>query len=172
MIIDRSSLKKIALWVLLVLLLTLGSFYILRGGHSADNVTKARKSTESQKPTNKEVTSNFCSRYRMEREQTRSQEVSMLNGVANEGGGDSQARNKAMQRLVEISSNMENEMKIENLVRCHGARDCVAMVESDSATLIIASPPMKDQQVANIKLELSKITGCQEEEISLIFRDH
>ena len=171
MIIDRSRLKKIALWALLVLLLALGACYILQGSHSVESGTKTRIPAVSQKPTKQQTASGFCSRYRMEREQVRSQEVGMLNGVVNEGGGEDQARSKAMQRLVQISSNMENEMKIENLVRCYGARDCVAMVDPDSATLIIASSTMNEEKVADIKSKLSKITGCQEDEISLIFRD-
>jgi len=171
MIIDRARLKKIVLWAALALLLTLGSYYILHGGQSSEKATKADNPVKSTRSANQDVASGFCSRYRMERQQVRGQEISMLNGVANGAGGDSQARGKAMQRLVEISSNMENEMKIENLVRCRGARDCVAMVEADSVTLVIAASPMKEKQASDIEADLRKITGCREEQISLIFRE-
>lgn len=171
MIIDRARLKKIALWAALALLLTLGSYYILHGEQSLENATKAVSPVKSTRSTRQDIGSGFCSRYRMERQQVRGQEVSMLNGVVNGGGGDSQARGKAMQRLVEISDNMENEMKIENLVRCHGARDCVAMVEPDSVTLVIAAASMNEKRVGDIKTDLCKITRCREEQISLIFRE-
>ncbi|MGE5391874.1 MAG: SpoIIIAH-like family protein [Deltaproteobacteria bacterium] len=173
MIIDRSRIKKMALYAGLILFLVLGSYYVFHGSSQTDESRAKNRSTAARpSPTTNSADSDFCARYRMEREQVRSREVSILNGVVNEGTADSQARSNAMQRLVEISYDIEEEMKAENLVRCHGARDCVAMVEPDNATLIIASSPMKEDEVADLTSELSKMMECEEEQISLIFRQH
>lgn len=171
MIIDRSGIKKMALYAGLILCLVVGSYYLFHNGKQLGNSQVKSGNLAVKTPAAMDVADNeFCASYRIEREKVRSREVSILNGVANEGSSDSQARGKAMQRLVEISSDIENELKAENLVRCHGARDCVAMVEPDNATLIIVSSPMHEEQVTDLTADLCKIMDREEGEINLIFR--
>jgi|GEM_PF-2268210 len=173
MIIDRAGLKKMALCAGFILLVAWGAYNVFRGSGQEGRAPVQNRNTSARSgPAKISNSSDFCARYRMEREQVRSREVSILNGVVKEGDSDSQARDKAMQRLVQISSDIEHEMKSENLVRCHGARDCVALLEPDNTTLIIASPRMDEEHVADIKSELCKMTGCEEGEISLIFRNN
>lgn len=172
MIIDRTRLKKMAVYAGVVLLLIWGAYSFVRGnGQEGEAKVQNTNTSARPGPARSSNASEFCARYRMEREQVRSREVSILNGVVKEGNGDSQARSKAMQRLVQISSDIEHEMKAENLVRCHGARDCVALLEPDITTMIIASPPMNEKQLTDIKSELGRMMGCEEGSINLVFRD-
>lgn len=172
MIIDRPGLKKLALWAGLFLAVLLGSCYIFGGGQQQESSVKSKPVIARQSQTSKAAPSSFCARYRMERERIRSQEVSLLNQVVDKGGSQSEARSKALQRLVQISSDIDHEMKMENLVRCHGIRDCVAMIEPNITTVIIASSPMNEGKTAEIKSELSQVTGDAEGKISLIFQDY
>lgn len=174
MIIDRSGLKRMALWAGLILFVLLGTYYVFGGNGSQARESKVKNKPviATQSPTAETSGSSFCARYRMEREQVRSQEVNLLNQVVDKGGSQGEASSNALQRLVRISSDIDSEMKMENLVRCHGARDCVAMVEPDNTTVIIASRPMDKEEIAEIKSELCKILDCETDRISLIFRDH
>lgn len=172
MIIDRPGLKKIALWAGLFLVALLGSCYIFGGGQPQESSNKAKPVIARQSQSSKAAPSSFCARYRMEREKIRSQEVSLLNQVVDKGGSQSEARSKALQRLVQISSDIDREMKMENLVRCHGVRDCVVMIEPNITTVILASSPMSEEKTTEIKSGLSQVSGDEKSKISLIFQDY
>ncbi|NLW92878.1 MAG: SpoIIIAH-like family protein [Syntrophomonadaceae bacterium] len=171
MIIDRSGIKKVVIYAVLILSLALGSYSFFKVGQQPDESLINKPETAAKSAVKPNSTdNNYCARYRLEREKVRSREISILNGVAKEESSESQASSKAKQRLVQISSDIEKELKAENLVRCHGAQDCIAMVQADHTTLIIASSPMQEEQVADMTAELSKLMECEEEQITLIFR--
>jgi stage III sporulation protein AH len=56
----------------------------------------------------------YFTEYRMERERMRGKQVEMLRGILDQSSNDKEARQAASLRLVEISADMEREMKAEN----------------------------------------------------------
>lgn len=172
MVIDMSRIKRLALFTGIILALALGSYYLLHGsGKPAQVDNKPDKLvTKSGNGSNLDRSeSSFCSRYRMERERTRSKEISMLNQVIKEPDGG-QARSDALHRLVKITADIENEMKMENLVRCHEVKDCVAIIQPDMTTLVISSKKMNDDQAAEIKSDLCKMMDYEEGQVTMVFQ--
>ncbi len=113
----------------------------------------------------------FFAEYRMERERMRGKEVEMLREIQNNSSSDKEARQAASLRLVEISTDMEREMKAENLIKSKGYQDCVVMIQPESTTVVLAAEHLQLDQEQDIKALVSRVTKTREDQIVIITRE-
>ena len=113
----------------------------------------------------------YFAEYRMERERMRGKQVEMLRGILDQSSGDKEARQAASLRLVEISADMEREMKAENLIKAQGYEDCVIIIQPDSTTVVVAVEHLQLDQEQELTSLVSKVTKSREDQIVIIARD-
>ncbi|WP_054692673.1 SpoIIIAH-like family protein [Syntrophomonas palmitatica] len=171
MVFNLKKTKRLAVPAGLVIALLLASNYFWQGHvKQADKdtpVTITHQQIQLESSKTGETASSFCARYRLERERARSRELSILNGVIDKSGSDMKARQAAAMRLVEISRDIDKEVKAENLVRCRGVDDCVAIIQPEIATIVI--PGKEQAQIEDIKSMLSQVLGCEEEQVCFVY---
>jgi stage III sporulation protein AH len=109
--------------------------------------------------------------YRMERERMRGKQVEMLRGILDQSSNDKEARQAASLRLVEISADMEREMKAENLIKAQGYEDCVIIIQPENTTVVIAVEHLQLDQEQELTSLVSKVTKSREDQIVIIARD-
>ncbi|HAA08830.1 MAG: SpoIIIAH-like family protein [Syntrophomonadaceae bacterium] len=119
----------------------------------------------------KEVEDDFFTEYRLERERLRGKQVEMLREILNKNSGDKEARQAASLRLVEISTDMEREMKAENLIKSKGYQDCVVIIQPENTTVVVAAEHLQLDREQEITALVSKVTQTREEQIVIIARD-
>lgn len=124
----------------------------------------------SSQTTTTVVSGGFFHEYRLSRDRLRSKQVEMLQEVAKNSGTDAKSRDAAGMRLVEITAAMEKELKAENLIKAEGYQECVIMVQADSTTVVLQSPPMQAQQIKRVKELVSKAVNSSPEKLSLVTR--
>lgn len=116
------------------------------------------------------VSGGFFHEYRLSRDRLRSKQVEMLQEVVKNSGTDAKSRDAAGMRLVDITAAMEKELKAENLVKAEGYQECVIMVQADSTTVVLQSPPMQAQQIKRVKELVGKAVNTSPEKLSLVTR--
>ncbi|NLT20178.1 MAG: SpoIIIAH-like family protein [Syntrophomonadaceae bacterium] len=94
----------------------------------------------------------FFIQYRLEREQMRGKQVELLQGIYNNESLTDEARQSAALRLVDISTDMEREMKAENLVKSNTGEDCAVVIQADSMVVVVASQLSEARQQSLIDL--------------------
>lgn len=110
----------------------------------------------------------FYSGYRMEREKVRGKQIDVLNEVINSQENNQQAQLAAANRLVQITEDMETELKAEQLLKSKGYRDCVVIMQGESATAVIQSNPLVTEEKLELKSMLGRLTNCKAEAVSII----
>ncbi|MBM7622756.1 SpoIIIAH-like family protein [Sporohalobacter salinus] len=128
----------------------------------AINVAKTNKG-------NSQEDKNFFVEYRLERDKIRSEQVNLLREMINNPNSNKELKNKAQNRLLEITNNLEKEMEVESLIRARDYKDAISFIHQNSVDVIIASNKgLKRKDVAKIGDIVAKTTGLEMEDVTII----
>ncbi|ADL13250.1 SpoIIIAH-like family protein [Acetohalobium arabaticum] len=128
----------------------------------AINVAKTDQDT-------KKKDENFFIEYRLERDKIRSEQVNLLREMINNPNSNKELKNKAQNRLLEITNNLEKEMEIESLIRARDYQDAISFLHQNSVDVIIASNSgLEKKDVAKIGDIVAKTTGLEIEDVTII----
>jgi len=75
---------------------------------------------------------------------------------------------EAQAQLLEITSNMESELAIENLIKAKGFRDAVVIIHKDNVNVIVDKPELVPEDVAIILDIVKRESGKDAENIKII----
>ncbi len=85
----------------------------------------------------------------LSRETTRRETIEVLQNVVNTTEGAE--REEALAQIAKITEVMEDEANLETLIRAEGYASCVAVINGDSASIVVSSENQLDPaRVANI----------------------
>ncbi|MFZ5353559.1 MAG: SpoIIIAH-like family protein [Bacillota bacterium] len=101
--------------------------------------------------TAKSASAAFFAEYRLEREKNRSREVEMWEDIINSQNTEKTFKEMAQNELVKIVALTEKEMIIEKLIISRGFNDALVFITDDSATVIVETKELNQQQVAQIQ---------------------
>jgi stage III sporulation protein AH len=95
----------------------------------------------------------------VERERVRGRQTEMLQNIINDRNTEKAAREAASTRLMNISADMEKEMKAENLVKSLGFSDCVVISQAGFMNVILQSESVNEDEEKEIKNILGTESG-------------
>lgn len=128
----------------------------------AINVAKTNKNDEQEDK-------NFFVEYRLERDKIRSEQVNLLREMINNPNSNKELKNKAQNRLLELTNNLEKEMEVESLIRARDYEDAISFIHQNSVDVIIASNKgLKRKDVAKVGDIVAKTTGLEIEDVTII----
>ncbi|ACV63397.1 hypothetical protein Dtox_2604 [Desulfofarcimen acetoxidans DSM 771] len=113
-------------------------------------------------------TSEFFVEYRLQREKMRGQRVELLREIINNQATSADSRQKAQDQLLVISSNINKETEVENLIRAKGFKDCVVFLQNQSVTVIVQSEEITSEDAARISDIVSRSTGISAQNVVTI----
>lgn len=175
MVIDLKRAGMVLLAAAILIVLSSICIKALSPEPDLDEITAAPVSqsllTSQADVSPQETGDKFFAEYRMDRERLRGKQVEMLREILNQSSGDKEARQAASLRLVEISTDMEREMKAENLIKSKGYQDCVVIIQPESTTVVVAADHLQLDQEQEIIALVSKVTKAREDQIVIIARD-
>lgn len=105
--------------------------------------------------------------YRIERERVRSRQLELFEHIVSDASLSQERRQEAQNQLVELMSLMAMETEIENLLKANGYIDAVALVDSDSATVVVPVTLTKEE-ATRIGEIINRITKVRLERITII----
>lgn len=155
---------------IIAMCIIIGKIYAIspEGNQPADNEEIADLEEEKGE---KERADSFFAEYRMERERVRGKQIEMLGEIIGNQSVEKGARETASLRLVQITEDMEKEMKAEALVKSKGFAECVVIVQQHTTTVVIKTDNLRLDKEKEISELVSRITQYSEENICIITRD-
>lgn len=104
----------------------------------------------------------------LSRQQARDEALEVLNGVAASSTAIDSMKEEAMGELKQIAKDIESEANIESLVMAKGYEQCVAVVNGDSASIVVKSDGLLENEVAQISEIVWQQAGVHPDKLKII----
>ena len=91
-----------------------------------------------------------------------------INSVVNNPKSEPETVKEAQSQLLEITSNMEAELVIENLIKAKGIQDAIVIIHKDNVNVIVDKPELVPEEVAMILDIVKRETGKETDNIKII----
>ncbi|MDD3894317.1 MAG: SpoIIIAH-like family protein [Syntrophomonadaceae bacterium] len=170
--------KKIG-WFIFIAGVIILAILLLQPGRDKDQVSppapeenQYQTAEKSSMPSEKMTFSadDFFAEYRVERERVRGRQIEMLREVLN-SPAMKEAQPQAALQLIDISAKMEKELQTEGMIKSKGFTDCVAIIQAETALIVIQSGRPVQQQEDEVMATVEKITGYDVDRICIIYRE-
>lgn len=113
------------------------------------------------------ITDEFFIDYKIERDKSRSEHVSMLENISNNDDSDTETKNMAQQEVINLVKLSEKEMIIENLIRAKGFNDAIVFIHDGYVNVVIDANQLTTSQAAQIQDIVNKESGVDLQNISI-----
>ena len=141
-----------------------------QGDSNPDSTGSNTNTPDESSNTSVSAQSNYFEAYRTNRQSIRDIEMRYVQTVSDNQNSDSAVKKEAEERLLEIASLMEKELKIENLIKAKGFEDVIAFVEEGSVNIVIKAEQITSAQATKILKIVVDETGEASQNITIITR--
>lgn len=117
---------------------------------------------EENNNDNAAAADDYFAQARLSRQTSRTEAEDAIKEILNKSNMTDEDKANAVKKSVELASNIDNENKIENLIKAKGFKDCLAVISGQQATIVIKSEGLLANEVAMIKdivVNQTKIPG-------------
>lgn len=118
-----------------------------------------------------EAVYNYFEAMQLSRQQARDEAMEVLLSVAESTTAVEEMKTEAMGNIAQIAADMERESNIETLVLAKGFAQCVAVVNGDSASVIVKSAGLLPNEIAQISEIVYEQTGILPANLKIIEKD-
>lgn len=87
---------------------------------------------------------------RQNRETARSEALELVQDLMNNAKITGTVQSEVVQKIKDMADAVEQESKIENLIKAKGFTDCVVYIEGDKCNVVVQAASLKPQQTAQI----------------------
>jgi stage III sporulation protein AH len=110
----------------------------------------------------------FFVEYRLERDRTRSRQIELLQSIVDNPNSAQTQRQEAQKKILTITTTLEQELKLENLIKAKGYQDAVLFIQPTSVIVIVQASNFGPNDATKIADLVSKTTGHDMEQITVI----
>ena len=115
------------------------------------------------------VDSYFAS-VQLSRQRTRDEAMEVLQAVVDNSASTTTAKNEALAEINKMAKIMDTEANIESLIRAKGFTECVAVINGDSASIVVRSDGLIASEISQITEIVYEQAGIQPINIKIIER--
>ena len=127
--------------------------------------------TGNQNSTSADANSYFSS-VQVSRQKARDEALEVLNSVVDNDNATDQVKAEAVAEIRQIASEMENEAKIESLIKTKGYAQCVAVISGENVSIVLQHEgELSAAALAQINAIVYEQTGISPAGISIIKRE-
>ena len=116
---------------------------------------------------NTNSSSSFFVQARLNREQSRSSERSILNDLINNGNVEVEQRAQAADAMLEIQRRIERETAAEALIESKGFSEAYVRISDNGVDVIVSKDSLSDAELAQIMDIIKRKTGMTETQIHI-----
>ena len=113
------------------------------------------------------VETSFFVQSRLNREQSRSNERSILNDLINNANVEAEQRAQAADAMLEIQRRIERETAAEAVIKSKGFSEVYVRIYDNSVDIIVNKPDLTEQDLAQIMDVIKRKTGMTETQIHI-----
>lgn len=120
---------------------------------------------------NNENTSDYFAQTVLSRKQARDDALEVLQTVAQSSSALPEAVEAALDDIAQIAKDIENEANIETLVKAKGFTECIAVINDNTATVIVKSDKLLASQTAQINEIVYNQSGILPSNLTIIAKN-
>ena len=150
--------KIIILSVMVALLLVTGYVNVALNSSLSNNITQ----------TSSNVSANFYTTYRTEREATRAQEIQFYDSIIASATSSAEAKTEAELNKMNLIATMEKELVTEGIIRGKGFTDAIVTSSSSNVNVFVQSAELTSNEVAQITTVVTEQLGVEIDNIVII----
>lgn len=113
----------------------------------------------------------FFMEYRLERDRRRAQEIELLQSMYNTSDEGSDVKQEVQYKLLAITNSIDQELTLEALIMARGYADAVAVVQPESATIVVRAGDFTEEDAARIADLVTRTTGIPLSKITVFARE-
>ena len=96
--------------------------------------------------------------------------MEVLQAVVDNSASTTTAKNEALAEINKMAKIMDTEANIESLIRAKGFTECVAVINGDSASIVVRSDGLIASEISQINEIVYEQAGIQPINIKIIER--
>ena len=113
---------------------------------TSENAENVQEAVTASKETN-----NYFAQTKMDRENTREEDIETIKGITSDQLATKEAKAKAQEKMLQIVEINQKEANIESLIKGKGFSDAIAMFADDgSVDILVKAPAVSKADVAKI----------------------
>ena len=117
-------------------------------------------------------TASYFSSVQISRQKARDEALEVLNSVVDNDNASEQVKAEAVAEIRQIANEMENEAKIESLIKTKGYAQCVAVISGENVSIVVQHEgELSASALAQINAIVYEQTGISPAGISIITRE-
>ncbi len=118
--------------------------------------------------TTSTTSANFYTKYRTEREATRTQEIQFYDSIIASTSSSEEAKQEAEENKLALISQMEKELVTEGIIRGKGFTDAIVTMSSSNVNVFVQSAELEKTEVAQITSIVTEQLGVEIDKIIII----
>lgn len=118
--------------------------------------------------TNGDAANTYFSATQINRQKARDEALEVLQAVVDNVDADEALRNEALADISAIAEEIQKEANIESLITAKGFAQCVAVLNGDTACIVVSADELQAAQLAQINAIVYEQTGIAPSGITII----
>ena len=170
----KASVKKVSrrTWIasgaaMIIGLAILLNFLLIPTGTAEEVPTLEIPNMEAASSEN-EIVADVFAEMSLSRQQARDEAIEVLRTVTDSSTATDQVKAEALAQIETIATTIESEANIESLIMSKGFENCVAVINEDSASLIVKTDGLMQNEVAQISEIVYEQTGILPTSLNII----
>ena len=133
-------------------------------GNISDNVTNGDGSNSDVQNAD----NSYFSATQISRQRARDEALEVLQAVVDNVDSSETAKAEALASIAAIADEIQKEANIESLITAKGFEQCVAVLNGDSASIIVKADDLQAAQIAQINAIVYEQTGIAPSGVTII----
>ncbi len=152
----------------MVLLLLVTGFLNWRYTQAKAEENLQNNNNVTENPDDGVTTSSTFSDYRLERERTRTQEITYIDSIISNNNTDQETLAEAQLMKLELTDTMEKEMLLEGLLKAKGFEDVFVTLGDESINVVVKDAELNQSEVAQILELVQRETSASAQNVKII----
>jgi len=148
----------------------IGASVLLNWSFFSDKtVDKSNGSNQAVELNENELSNeDYFTATQISRQRARDESIEVLQTIVDNDEALDEVKSEAWNDITRIAQNIEAEANIESLVMSRGIAECVAVVSDDSATVIVKTDGLHENQITQIQEIVFEQTNIPVENLKII----
>ena len=114
--------------------------------------------------------STYFSATQINRQKARDEALEVLQSVVDSTDADEAMKNEALESISAIADEIQKESNIESLITAKGFAQCVAVLNGDTACIVVSADDLQVAQIAQINAIVYEQTGILPSAVTIIHK--
>ena len=104
----------------------------------------------------------------LNRRRSRDEALETLQVVIDSSESMPDVKDEALEQMINIASDIEKEVIVEEMIKAKGFEDCIAVISGENINVIVKSPGLLTNEIAQITEIVTDETGFDPENIKIV----